>query len=208
MISTIADIITALATLGMMAVAWLALHTWRKEFIGQKKIELAAEIMEAVLEFQDVLINARIDIFPPQEIDEIKKWLEEVNYKKQNIPNSIAWPIYIDRIYCLTPFHRLNKNADTIDKFATMFNKSLIYWDENLFRLLQELHSFLGKIRYASEMLYENPGNTELQQIAFTHTTNDLVSKRIFEIGDEIKLNLEPLYKDQRMSWKKLAVQK
>ena len=68
-----------------------------------------------------------------------------------------------------------------------------------------ELHSYLGKIRYASEMLYENPNNVELQQIAFCRRdATDPVSKRIFEIGDEIKLNLEPIYKDQQAKWNKL----
>jgi hypothetical protein len=104
----------------------------------------------------------------------------------------------------LLPIHRLNRNSDITDKFAVILNKSLIYWEENLFRLLQELYSFLGKIRYASEMLYENQENIELQQIAFSNITTDALSKRIFEIGDEIKLNLEPIYKDKRMPWKKL----
>ena len=83
-------------------------------------------------------------------------------------------------------------------------DKSFIYFGEELYRLLVELHSFLGKIRHASEMLYENMDNVELQQIAITHDTKDALSKRIYEIGDEIKMNLEPLYKDKNTKWKKL----
>ncbi len=204
MIGDIANIITAVTALVMTGIACFALYTWRKEFIGKRKIELTAEIMMTVLEFQDLLIQARLDIYTPQEIDEIKKWLNEVNNKKLNIPNSMLWPMYPDRMFCLTPIHRLNKNFEITDKFSKLFNKGLIYWDENLLRLLQELHSFLGKIRYASEMLYENPENTEFQQIAFSSKTTDPLSKRIFDIGDEIKLNLEPIYKDQQTKWKKL----
>jgi hypothetical protein len=37
-ISTIANVITAITTLGMIGIAWSALRTWQKEFIGKKKI--------------------------------------------------------------------------------------------------------------------------------------------------------------------------
>ena len=204
LINSIASIITALATLGMLGVAVFALYTWRKEFIGKKKIELASEIMVTVFEFQDMLMQSRINMYTSKEIDEIKKWLDEVNYQKRLDTNSVSWPIYSDRMHCLLPFHRLNKNSDIIDEFSMLLTRSLIYWDENLFRLLQELHSFLGKIRYASEMLYENQGDADLQQIAFSNKPTDDLSTRIFEIGDEIKLNLEPIYKDKRSPWKKL----
>lgn len=206
MIDTIANIVTALATLGMAVVGGFAIYTWRKEFIGKKKIELAAEIMTTVMGFQDILINARIEITVPMELDEVKKWLEEVNLKKQNIQNVILWPIYLDRLRCLLPIHRLNKSAEMTDSFAAILNKSLIYFGEDLYRLLVELHSFLSKIRHASEMLYENPESIELQQIALTQNVNDPTSKRIFAIGDEIRFNLEKIYKDQQTKWKKLKV--
>ena len=88
-ISTLTNITTALSTLVLAIVAGCALHTWRKEFIGKRKIELAAEIVVTVFEFQALLMQARIGLHTPQEIDEIKRWLEEVNLKKQNIPNAI-----------------------------------------------------------------------------------------------------------------------
>ena len=197
----IANIITALGTLGLVNIAWYALHTWRKEFIGKKKIELAAEIMMMVMDFQDVLTGARIDRTTPMELDEVRKWLELVNSKKQNIPNAILWPIYLDRMNCLLPIHRLNKSAEKTDDFTTILNKSLIYFGEDLYKLLVELHSFLGKIRHASEMLYENSSNAELQKIAFAQDTSDPTSKRIFAIGEEIKFNLERIYKDQQTKW-------
>lgn len=208
MISTIANIFTASATITMAWVGWRALQTWRKEFIGKKKIELAAEIMGAVLEFQDVLTSARLTLYTPREINEIEKWLIEVNKAKADIPGSIKWSVYPDRLNYLMPIHRLNKNADKTDNFEKVLNKSLMYWPEDLFRLLVELHSFLGKIRQASEMLYENPNIREYWNIAFAETTKDNISKRIFEIGEEIKQNLEPIYKDQQTAWKKLEEKK
>lgn len=139
------------------------------------------------------------------EQSEIKKWLEEINIKKQDIQDAILWPIYPDRFFFLKPIHRINKHSEQIDDFEKMLNKALIYFGEDIYKLLVELHSFLGKIRYASEMLYEDPTNKEFQQIAFADNANDAISQRIFAIGEEIKLNLEPLYKDQQINWKKLA---
>lgn len=204
-LGSVADVFTALGTLAMAFIAGSALRAWRQEFIGKKKIELAAEIMTAVMDFQDGLIEARLNTSHPMELAEIKQWIEEVNCKKQGIPNAMLWPIYPDRLQYLSPIHRLNKNFTKNEEFASTFNKGLIYFGEDLYRLLVELHSFLGKIRYASEMLYENPTNKEFQQIAFSDNANDATSQRIFAIGEEIKLNLEPLYKDQQIKWKKLA---
>lgn len=203
--NTAANFITALGTATMAGVAFCALRAWRNEFIGKKKIELASEIMIAVMDFQDLLISARKNLSNPLELAEIKKWLEEINIKKQDIQDAILWPIYPDRLFFLKPIHRINKHSEQIDDFEKMLNKALIYFGEDIYKLLVELHSFLGKIRYASEMLYDNPTNKDFQQIAFADNANDAISQRIFAIGEEIKLNLEPLYKDQQIKWKKLA---
>ncbi|MGN0917405.1 MAG: hypothetical protein ACI4NZ_04340 [Candidatus Enterousia sp.] len=194
-----------IASVATAVIAGMALYAWKREFIGKKKIELAAEIMTAVIDFQDNLIEARLNTTTQIEQSEIKKWLEDVNSKKQTIPNAMLWPIYPDRLQLLSPIHRLNQNFAKSEKFTSIFNKSLIYFGDDLYKLLVELYSFLRKIRYASEMLYEDPTNKEFQQIAFSDNDKDEISKRIFAIGEEIKLNLEPLYKDQQTKWKKLA---
>ncbi len=117
----------------------------------------------------------------------------------------MLWPIYPDRLLYLRPIYELNKVAAGTDAFMSIFNKSLIYFGKELYSLLVELYSYLGKIRRASELLYENPANEQFRKVAFADGANDEISKRIFDIGEEIKLNLEPLYKDQQIKWKKLA---
>ncbi len=201
---SVADFLMAGGTIAVPVVAYRALNVWKKEHVGKKKIELASEIMMTVMDFQDVLILARKTISNPMELNDIKKWLEEVNANKQNIPGAIPWSIYMDRLFLLMPIHQLNKNSEKIDKFESILNKSLIYFGENIYKLLIELHSYLGQIRHASEMLYENPNDQKLQQIAFSQNIeNDPFGKRMFDIGEEIKLNLEPIYKDQQIKWKK-----
>lgn len=205
-VGNIANLIESAATVIMAFIAGRALYTWKREHIGKRKIEIASEIMMTVLEFQDVLIAARQSIINPMELNDIKKWLEEVNANKQGVPGAVLWNIYTDRLIFLRPIHQLNKNSEKIDKFESILNKSLVYFGEDMYKLLVELHSFLRQIRYASEMLYENPNNPDLQKIAFaTELKNDDITMRIFNIGEEIKLNLEPIYKDQQVKWEKLS---
>ncbi len=203
-LGSVADFLIAGGTIAVPFIANKALNTWRKEHLGKKQIELASEIMIIVMDFQDIIISARNHITSPMELSEIRNWLCEVNARKQNIPNSMLWPIYDDRLACLLPIHRLNKSSETIEKFSEILNKCLIYFGEDIYKLLVEMYSFLNKIRYASEKLYENPSNLEFEAIAFANDTNDPISKRIFDIGEEIKQNLEPIYKDQQIKWKKL----
>ena len=59
-INEFSGIITALSTISMAVVAGYALHTWRKEFIGKRKIELACQIMKSVYDVQDAILYARI----------------------------------------------------------------------------------------------------------------------------------------------------
>lgn len=47
-ISSISNILTALTAIVAVIIGGFALYTWRNEFIGKKKIELAAEIKESI----------------------------------------------------------------------------------------------------------------------------------------------------------------
>lgn len=58
----------------------------------------------------------------------------------------------------------------------------------------------MGKIKYASEMLYEDPHNKNFKQVAFANGVADDLSKHIFQNVDEIKLRLEPLYKGKKLN--------
>lgn len=42
-----------------------------------------------------------------------------------------------------------------------------------------------------------------INNILFSNDPNDEINKRINEIVEEIKINLEPIYKDKQFKWKK-----
>ena len=76
-------------------------------------------------------------------------------------------------------------------------------------QLIYELTGYTLKIRTAAKDLYysdthQNP--TILQNILFSNNANDDINKRVNEIVEEIKINLEPIYKDQHFKWKKIII--
>jgi hypothetical protein len=190
----------------LTAVAWFALYTWRKEFIGKKKIELAAEIMEVVCDIQDLLIGARLGRYSSTELKETENWMQS---EKLRDPQNTD--IYPDRFHFLIAARRLEAGQDKIDKLKNLANKVYLYWDKELFRLFYELHKYTVDVRNAARKLYYNddPENQQvLHGIIYSTGTDDQMARNVNYIVEECKLNLEPLYKDQQMVWKKLGQKK
>jgi hypothetical protein len=204
MIVEIASIITAIATATMAVVAWVALRTWRKEFIGKKKIGFACQIMKTVCEIQDALIYARLNRISSNEIKEVEAWMKS---EKERDPRDTE--IYPDRFHFLIANRRLMERQDKIDKLKEIYNEAFLYFGEDIFRLLYELYKYTVDVRDAAHKLYYNvePENQQmLYGMICAGSTNDPMDKRVDDIVKECKLNLEPLYKDQQMSWKKLKI--
>ena len=67
-------------------------------------------------------------------------------------------------------------------------------------QLIYELNEYTLKIRTAAKDLYYNDtfqNPADLQNMLFSNNPNDEINKRINKIVDEIKINLEPIYKDK-----------
>jgi hypothetical protein len=196
------SLITTLATLGMLAIACLALRTWRKEFIGTKKIELARQIMDAVCEVQDTLIYARMSCSNELEIKEVEKSLKT---SQAHAPEHTR--IYPDRFPFMIPHWRMNERQDKIDAFKNLANKAYLYWGKEIFKLFYELGEYPLQVRIASKNLYYNDTQRnpdDLMKIIFSTGSHDPIAEGIKDIVEEFRINLEPIYKDQCTPWKKL----
>jgi hypothetical protein len=115
--------------------------------------------------------------------------------------------IYQNKMQYLLPLHRLNKSIEQINAFLALQNKAQLYWDDNMEKLFDKLHTYLHKGKNASKTLYNSPEperNQKLLNIIWDDMRNDDISKRVKDIVAEFRLNLELLYKDQRTVWKKL----
>ena len=202
----ICSIVSMIASVATAVIAGMALYAWKRDFIGKKKIELAAEIMEAVYEIQDAFIYARCPAIAQPEIDEAIRW---INAEKAKHPETTD--VYPKRITYLIPHRRLEEKQKVINKFRTLQNKAYMYWGKDMYIAFVKLTDFNQKIMRASKNLYygeDTPEYKPLYDLIFCDMkdgkimSDDKVNKEINEIVEEFRRNLEPLYIDKRIKWK------
>ena len=70
------EVISCTASVATAIIAGMALYAWKREFVGKKKIELAAEIMRAVYDIKDLYIGVRMPIITKVEHDEALEWIK------------------------------------------------------------------------------------------------------------------------------------
>ena len=201
----ILNAISCIASVATVIIAVVALYTWKREFIGKKKIELAAEIMEAVYEMQDAFIYARCPAIAQPEIDEALRWI-----KAEKVTHPENTDVYLQRITYLIPHRRLEEKQDVINKFRTLHNKAYMYWGKDMYVAFVKLTDFNQKIMRASKNLYygkDTPEYKPLYDLIFCEMkdgktiSDDKVNKEINDIVEEFKRNLEPLYMDKQSKW-------
>ncbi len=192
------DILTLIIAGAGVVIAGMALYTWKKEFIGKKKIDLACDIVEQACNMQDIINYARSRLSLLSEQNELREEL-----KKDNVE------IKEKKLFYLIPKYRLRKNREKIEKFLSLGNKAQLYWNKDILNLFGSLHRIIQDILNTSEDLYSRlmPKDDILiaEKIAFdSYEKNDEIKNKVQKIVDEFKLNLEPLYKDRLTKWKKL----
>ena len=178
-------------------IAGMALYTWKKEFIGKKKIDLACDIVEQVCNIQDIIRYARDPFSFTNEQDKIK---EDLNSKKIEVK---------DRKLCyLVVRYRLYDNRNEITNFVKLRNKAQLYWDKDILNLFNKINEIISSINIASDFLYDTDDldfkSKKEYKNKIWHTHNDEIETKVQKIVDEFKLNLEPLYKDRLTKWKNL----
>lgn len=202
----VANVITAFASVATAVIAGLALYTWKREFIGKKKIELAAEIMLAACELQDVYIHARIPAISKDEIDEAHKWIKA---EKESHPTNAD--VYPERLQYLVPHRRLEQQREVLDRFRSLQNQAYIYWGKEIMSAFLKLTSYNLIILQASKDLYygkDTPEYEHLHDIIFYKmkdgqiVSGDKISTDINNVVEEFRRILEPLYMDKRVVWK------
>ncbi len=193
------DILTLIIAGAGVFIAGMALYTWRKEFIGKKKIDLACDIVEQVCNMQDLIYYIRLKFCYPREAKEAMEILKKDNdiIKEKNI-------------YRLIASYRVYEKKEEINKFLQLRNKAQLYWDKNILDLFQEIKTVIFFIRDSSYSYYskDDLSQEEIEYynkiIFYLGDKNDEITIKVQKIIDEFKLNLEPLYKDRLTKWKKL----
>lgn len=197
----VTDIISCTASVATAIIAGMALYAWKREFIGKKKIELAAEIMRAVYDIQDMYIGARLQMIAKTEIDEAYQW---INSQKEMYPSKVD--IYPERLKYLVPHQRLLKQQSVIDNFRKLQNQAYMYWGKEIMVAFLKLTDYNWKIMRASLDLYygqDTPEYKPLYDLICCEKENDQVNTDINNIVEAFRRNLEPLYIDKQSKWHK-----
>ena len=198
-------ILSAISSVATAIIAGMALYAWKREFIGKKKIELAAEIMRAVYDIQDLYIGVRMPMIAKVEHDEALEWI-----KAETAAHPGNADVYLERVNHLVPHQRLIKQQDVIEKLRSLQNQAYMYWGKEIIIAILKLTDYNFKIMQASKNLYYGEDTSKykpLYDFIFCEmkdgkvNPDDKVNKDINNIVEEFKRNLEPLYKDKQSKW-------
>lgn len=199
------DIISCTASVATAIIAVVALYTWKREFIGKKKIELAAEIMRAVYDIQDLYLGVRMPMIAQVEHDEALEWI-----KAEASAHPGKADVYPERVNHLVPHQRLIKQQDIIEKLRSLQNQAYMYWGKEVIVAILKLTDYNFKFMQASKDLYygkDTPEYKPLYDFIFCEmkdgqiVSDDKVNKDINDIVEEFRRNLESLYMDKRSKW-------
>ena len=197
-VNTIKSVLTYLASFLAIYVAYKALETWKKEFIGKKKIDLACDIIEQVCNIQDIIRHARNPVLSIGESNEI---IKDLTINNEEIKEN--------KLCCFAVKYRLNNKKEEIYNFFKLRNKAQLYWDDDILDLFNKLNKIITSIIAAAEYLYEYVDlDPEMKKACESKIWSDLDNNKIDlavqKIVDEFKLNLRESYKERITKWKKL----
>lgn len=196
------DVIETASTVTVAVCAVCALYTWRKEFVGKKKIEFAAEFVEKAIDIKEFIAYVRNSYSSTNEAKEIENELKREN---KFIPNG--------EVSYLVPKYRILKNDENIRNFYALRTKAFMYFGESALKIYDVVKSDFIKIKLSSEVLYKNSyynylkDEKEKQEISViwaSYNSDDKIDQEIEKVVEELKLNLEPLYQDKTFKWKTL----
>lgn len=201
----IINVISTITSVATTVIAGLALYTWKREFVGKKKIELAAQIMRSVYDIQDMFIGVRLPIIAKDELDDAYEWI-----KAETALHPGNADILPERLKYLVPHRRLAKQQDVVEKFRALQNQAYMYWGNEIIGAFVKLTSYNLKIMQASKDLYYGKDTPEYKPLYDTIfckmkdnkiEPDDKINKEIAAIIEEFRRNLEPLYADKRTKW-------
>lgn len=187
---------SAIAALATFFIAWRALHSWKREVFGKRKIQVAAEVMSCAENLQSMIEwSHRTRQIKQSELDEIKNGLLERNV-----------PVYDDRLKYLVPGHRVNNNWNLVEQLRKLRNEAQIYISPDIGWCLGKIDSLRDDFQYISDMSYaDNEKDKELykKRIKSKCYTYEDISDALEDVMDELRENLTPLYKPYQMHWKR-----
>lgn len=192
-------VVEAVSAVTVAVCAVCALYTWRKEFVGKKKIEFAAEFMEKAIEIKDLISFVRNGWAAEAEKKEIEKKL-----KKEGCFYESA------KLSYLVPKWRLLQNDSKIMTFSNLRTKASMYFGEDALKIFYLINKIILHINFEAEILFKDSDflskkiKQEYQKTIWaSFDDEDKIALEFDKVVNELKSNLEPIYRDKKFKWKK-----
>ncbi len=194
------DALQASSALTVAICAVCALYTWRKEFVGKRKIEFAAEFVEKAINMKDFIAYVR------------NGWATEAEEKEVEIKLKEERAFYEkSRLSYLVPKLRIIKNDDMLKNFYDLRSKVLTYFGKDALKIFDLLRTTIIDININSDILFEDASSlSQEERLKYQKTIwaplskNDRIGCAFERTIDELNINLEPVYQDKKFKWKKL----
>lgn len=194
------DVLQASSALTVAICAVCALYTWRKEFVGKRKIEFAAEFVEKAINMKDFIAYVR------------NGWATEAEEKEVEIKLKEERAFYEkSRLSYLVPKLRIIKNDDMLKNFYDLRSKVLMYFGKDALKIFELLRATIIDININSDILFEDASSLSQEErlkyqkaIWAPLSKNDRIGRAFERTIDELNINLEPVYQDKKFKWKKL----
>lgn len=178
-------------------IAYQALTTWKKEYVGKQDIDLARDVLESFSEMQ-LLISAVRN--PMYRIDEtaLENWHKQITQNMSDTPPNFflnaLWPVYL-----------IAQNQNEIMKWDKICLRARIRFEASFFQLNKDIHLILKNI---CDTAWDRARNIEYDRkkndkTLFQVETEDDISITIDNIVREVEKNLMPLL-PKKHGWKKL----
>ena len=194
------EVLQASSALTVAICAVCALYTWRKEFVGKRKIEFAAEFVEKAINMKDFIAYVR------------NGWATEAEEKEVEIKLKEERAFYEkSRLSYLVPKLRIIKNDDMLKNFYDLRSKVLMYFGKDALKIFELLRTTIIDININSDILFEDASSLSQEErlkyqkaIWAPLSKNDRIGRAFERTIDELNINLEPVYQDKKFKWKKL----
>lgn len=173
----ISELITSIATLAGIYIAWSGLQQWKKQLRGRTDYEIARRYMRAVLKLRDAVHYVRNPFIPASEFDEalVKNGVnlsEEISDRKKDAA------VYSER-WKQVASATSDLNIETID--------AEISWGKEASKIQDNLRKSVSKLSVAINLLVRGHSREGDFKIIYQQGEKDFFSEEINESVQEIQ---------------------
>ncbi len=177
---------SSMSDLGLLFIAMYGLHSWRREYVYKRRVELAEEILIMFYKMKETISWIRSPVLLDYEESELEQQLKTASSDNKKCP-----------IYYLAPKLRIQKAKDLISSFSAMKYIAMIKLDAKLLDKFNEINEILHQISVNSLWLFRDYRSVSLVEVRKAEQViwETPTKREVDEISSQIIRNIEQVEK-------------